>query len=133
MLRVLFLISITLSLSAFVHSQENPQAYLFDEFGKISQTEIKLRTQKFKEKLRENRNTKNFNDGYLFFYYENRIKLKKIQNLTRDVLYKDCLDCFGFNVKITFVNAGKTKKQKTQFWIAPFGAKPPEPVFEEIK
>lgn len=57
MWRILFLILVLMCSVAFAQQSENdeqkekPKSYLFDEFGKISQNEIKLRTQK----LRRNR------------------------------------------------------------------------------
>ena len=133
MWRVLFLILVVMCSVSFSQTEEKSKAYLFDEFGKVDQVEIKVRTEKFRKKLEQGRNSRDFDDAYLFFYYENENELKKIQTLTRDVLYKDCRDCFD-NVRITFVNTGKAKKQKTQFWLAPAGAKPPEPIVdEEIK
>ncbi len=133
MWRALFLILVVMCSTFFAQTAEKPKAYLFDEFGKIDQVEIKARTENFRKKLEQSRSSRNFDDAYLFFYYENEKELKKTQNLIEDVLYRECRDCFD-NVRITFLNAGKVKKPKTQFWLAPAGVKPPEPIIdEEIK
>lgn len=133
-LSLLFLILAAMSSVAFAQSKEKAKAYLFDEFNTSSQAEIASRTQKLREKLIENVRLDNYVSVYLVFYYnENQKSPINIEKLVRDVLYENCLDCYGFDgPRITFVNFGKTQEQKTQVWFIPAGADLPDILKEEI-
>jgi len=109
--------------------KEQLKAHLFDEFGKISQKEIKLRSEKLRKKLQE-RDSINENSGaYLIFYTDSKEKSSRQKEiLIRDVLFDNCRDCYGFSeARIVFVNGGEKEKQKVQFWLVPAGAEPPIP------
>ena len=103
---------------------------LFDEFGEISQKEIKSRTLKLREKLEEP-NSKNTGLGAYIFLYANKNKIKqfaKIRKTIVEALYDNCRDCYGYDGgRIIFVEAGELEKQKIQFWLLPPGAEPPIP------
>lgn len=132
MWRILFLHLVLTSSTVFAQTQEKPKSYIFDEFGRISQAEVKKRTEKLKEKLQENAWKTNSLGAYLIFYYDEKQKsLRSIDKLVRDVLFDNCRDCFGFSPNIVFVNGGKAKEQTIQFWIVPAGAEPPSILKDE--
>lgn len=109
--------------------KEDPKAYLFDEFGKVSQKEVKQRTEKLRKKLQEPASTNEDLGAYLIFYPDDKQKsLRNLEILIRDVLFDNCRDCYGFGgPRIVFVQGGRSEKQKIQFWLVPAGAEPPTP------
>jgi len=136
MLKTAILILLISISSAFGQSvvndadKQEPKAILFDEFGEISQKEIKSRTLKLREKLQEP-NSKNTGLGAYIFFYANKNKIKqfaKIRKTIVEALLYDCRDCYGYDGgRIIFVEAGEIEKQKIQFWLHPRGAEPPKP------
>ena len=135
MFKILFLVLVVTSSGIFAQQtgnneqKEKPKTYLFDEFGKISQKEIKLRAEKLRKKLQEHDSINEGFGAYLIFYTgSNEKSLRKIEMLVRDVLFDNCRDCYGFGGPgIVFVNGGKKEQQKIQFWIVPAGAESPTP------
>lgn len=126
MLRILFLITVLMSSTVLAQKSEKPKAYLFDEFGKISTKEIKLKTQKLRAKIREKAWSDEPLGAYLVFYYgENQKTPENLQIIIRNELFRECRDCMGWSPNILFVDGGKSKEQKVQFWLVPFGAEPP--------
>jgi len=130
MSKFLFFISILLVSTVLVLAQakEKPVAYLFDEFGVIRDAEVKIKTTRLREKLRQTAWSEKPDSAYLmFFYEEKKTPSLKIRNIVRDTLFENCRDCLGFSPQITFVEIGNSKEQKVQFWIVPFGADRPNP------
>jgi hypothetical protein len=125
----LFLIFVLLSSVVFAQTEEKPKAYLFDEFGQISQKEVKQQTEKLRKKLQEPDSKNGGLGAYLIFYSGDKQKsLRNMEILIRDVLFDNCRDCYGFSgPRIVFVQGGKAEKQKIQFWLVPAGAEPPTP------
>lgn len=56
----------------------------------------------------------------------NASELKRIETFVRKTLFENCRDCFGYSRGIAFVNRGKAKTSKVEFWIVPAGAEMPE-------
>lgn len=129
----LFLILVLMSSAAFAQTEEKPKAYLFDEFGQISQKEVKQRAEKLRKKLQEPASKNGGLGAYLIFYSGDKQKsLRNMEILIRDVLFDNCRDCYGFSGPgIVFVQGGEAKEQKVQFWIVPIGADPPELISDE--
>ena len=110
--------------------KEKPKSVLFDEFGKISQKEMKLRTEKLRKKLLEKDSINEGLRAFLIFYTDEKTTtLRNEQNLITEILLpEDCRDCYGLGGPyILFVDGGKSKEQKIQFWLSPRGAEPPTP------
>lgn len=134
MFKILFLILVVMSSTIFAQQTENnvqkekPKSILFDEFGKISQKELKLRTERLRKKLEEKTSKEEGLRAYLIFYTDDKTpSLKKTQEFIRDVLFDKCYDCYGFGgPHLVFVEGGKLNEQKIQFWLSPRGAELPE-------
>jgi len=130
MSKILFLILVLASstFSVLAQIEEKPKAYLFDEFNANSRVEVKTKTENLKQKLRETAWTEKPVGAYLMFFYNEKKKSSfNIEKLVRDTLFDNCRDCLGFSPRIVFVNVGKSKEQKVQFWLVPIGAEEPKP------
>jgi hypothetical protein len=129
MLKILFFILVFASstILALAQTEEKPKAYLFDEFNANSRVEVKTRIEKLKKKLQETAWTDKPVGAYLMFFSDEKKKPSfNIERLVRDTLFNNCRDCLGLSPRIVFVNVGKSKEQKVQFWLVPVGAEPPE-------
>ena len=129
LLYTLFSIVVLMSSAVFAQTEEKPKTYLFDEFGQISQKEVKQRTEKLRKKLQEPASKNGGLGAYLIFYSGDKQKsLRNMEILIRDVLFDNCRDCYGFSgPRIVFVQGGKAERLKIQFWLIPQGAEPPTP------
>jgi len=130
MSKILFLILVLASstFSVLAQIEEKLKAYLFDEFNANSRVEVKTKTENLKQKLRETAWTEKPVGAYLMFFYNEKKKSSfNIEKLVRDTLFDNCRDCLGFSPRIVFVNVGKSKEQKVQFWLVPIGAEEPKP------
>ncbi len=130
MLKILFFILVFTNSTflAFAQTEEKPKAYLFDEFESVSKVEVKKRTENLRNKLHDSAWKEKYVDAYLIFFSNAKKKSSfNVEKLVRDTLFNNCYDCFGWNTKIVFVNAGESEKQKIQFWLVPEGAEPPKP------
>ncbi len=130
MLKILFLISVFASSTflALAQTEEKPKAYLFDEFSANSKVEVKTKTENLRKKLRETAWSEKPVGAYLIFFYNEKKKSSfNIEKLVRDTLFNNCYDCLGYSPRIVFVNIGKSKEQKVQFWLVPLGAEEPKP------
>lgn len=136
MLKTAILILLISISSAFGQSvvndadKQEPKAILFDEFGEISQKEIKSRTLKLREKLEE-RSSRELQLGAYIILYAKTKKVRNIELVRKTIvkaLFDNCRDCYGYEGRqIIFVMGGETEKQKVQLWLLPSGAKPPTP------
>ena len=130
MSKILFLILVFASSTFFALAQteEKPKAYLFDEFSASSKVEVKTKTENLRRTLRETAWSKKPVGAYLMFFYNEKKKSSfNIEKLVRDTLFDNCYDCLGYSPRIVFVNVGKSKEQKVQFWLVPEGAEEPKP------
>lgn len=129
-MRIFRIFLIIFATSFFVSAQElvKPKLSLFDEFGKLSQKEIKLRTQKLREKLEETDSIKDGLGAYLIFYVDGKKEsLAPEENTIIHVLYDNCRDCYGYGgARIIFIHVDNSKEVKIQFWLYPPGAEPPK-------
>lgn len=110
--------------------KQESKATLFDEFGEISQKEIKSRTLKLREKLQEPSSRKTQLGAYIVLYAKTKKgkNIEIVRNLIVKGLSDNCRDCYGYGGRlIVFVNGGEVEKQKVQFWLLPLGAEPPTP------
>ena len=104
-----------------IDQTSKPKAFVFDEFGRVTKTEWKKRIAKYRVALEKQLRPPENASALLVFYGENNRVIKQSVVFTRDYLYENCRDCFGFDQGITFVNV-IAKKRKVQFWIIPAGA-----------
>src|SRR5690349_4938000 len=105
MLKNLVVISViavsTLSVSA--QTAVNPKPYLFDEFQVTTKTDVITRTNRLRSRLRETAWSAKPDGAFLFFYFNSKKKIPMdFPQLIRETLYKDCLDCMGFDPRIIF-------------------------------
>jgi hypothetical protein len=97
----------------------NPVLRKFDELGQMSNSEIKVRFEKFLRKLI----TQNTSQGYIINYGTNRTITMREKQLRSNINWRCDYDC----PRITFVRGGSARRLKTVFWIVPEGAEPPTP------
>jgi hypothetical protein len=124
---VLVLSFLLLTANLFAQTAEKPRAFLFDEFERIGNQEIKLKTKKLRAKIAENAWSKGaFAGAYIIIWDDgNNRSAAKLQTLITNALFEDCRDCMGWDTRITLVRGGKAKRQRVQFWLIPSGAEPP--------
>jgi hypothetical protein len=128
----LSLLFLTLLLSGrSLEAQDQPTAFLLDEFGKLSQTERRKRVSAFDKRLRENAWSENYEEGVIFIWSRNAPEQRTAESVLTKLLYDDCRDCRGWHSRITFVRAGVAPKLKIQLWIVPRGADNPIPKLDE--
>jgi hypothetical protein len=96
-----------------------PALQKFDEFGLIHNGEIKIRSEKFLQKLI----AENSSQGYIITYGTNRAIAARERQLRNSSSWRCGYDC----ARITFVKGGDSKQLKTIFWLVPEGAEPPKP------
>jgi hypothetical protein len=125
--RMLILMVVLSGSSLFAQTADKPKAFLFDEFEKFDNREINLRTKKLEEKIKEKAWSKEpFSAYVVIFSDEKNSSTRLLEKRIIDALFDDCRDCMGLGgPRITFVRAGKAKRQKVQFWLIPSGAEPP--------
>ena len=118
MWRILLLILILFSAVAFAQTQEQPQARKIDEFGNVTNGDVKMRMQDLQIELANNPASL----GYVINYGTSKeiaVRIKQIQN-TLDFLRFD-------RSRIMQVKGGFGGFIKTEFWIVPAGAENPQP------
>ncbi len=118
MWRILLLILILFSAVAFAQTQEQPQARKIDEFGNVTNGDVKMRMQDLQIELANNPASL----GYVINYGTSKeiaVRIKQIQN-TLDFLRFD-------RSRIMQVEGGFRGIIKTEFWIVPAGAENPQP------
>lgn len=71
-------------------------------------------------------NLRSLDAVYLVLRTGNASKFKRFETFVRKTLFGNCRDCFGFSQRAAFVNGGKAKTSKVEFWIVPSGAEMPE-------
>jgi hypothetical protein len=96
-----------------------PALRKFDEFGLISNAEIKVRSERFLEKVI----AENSSQGYIITYGTNRAIAARERQLRNSSSWRCDYDC----ARITFIKGGNSKRLKTIFWIVPEGVEPPKP------
>jgi len=96
-----------------------PALRKFDEFGLVRNNEIKVRYEKFLNKLiAENRS-----QGYIMNYGTNKAIAARERQLRNSSNWRCGYDCS----RITYVKGGSARRLKTVFWLVPEGAEPPTP------
>jgi hypothetical protein len=127
MLRILLLIFVLTSSNVLAQTKDLPKAYLFDEFGTVSTKQIKIKTQKLREKIQEQAWSDKPLGAYVVFYYgKTRNSSRNLEIIIQNSLFDNCRDCMGFSPRITFIRSRETKEEKVQFWLIPAGAEPPK-------
>lgn len=129
MFRITFLIFVLMSSLVFAQEQENskPKTYKFDEFGKLSNQEFNERFTKFWENLYDEKSSPMA--GYII-NYGRREEITKVEKM---ISYHPIINRrIAFNIpRIVIVNGGIRKTLKTEFWIVPPGADPPNVINNE--
>lgn len=129
MCRVLFLILVLMSSTAFPQTRDNkPQASNVDEFGRVANGDLKARLDGFFVELINNPTAQ----GHIITYGSNR-EVTSRERLIKNQIYFRRFD----SQRITFVKGGFSKEIKTEFWVVPAGAESPKlipsaKVFAEI-
>lgn len=104
-------------------SAENPKpeptAFILDEFGTVTNANLKGKIENFYKELYKNTNAQ----GYIINYGPNR-EVTRRERLIRDFMTVRSSDG---SVRIVFVNGGNTGKLKTVIWLVPQGVEPPKP------
>lgn len=132
-IRLVFLILVLMSLNVLAQthqqtSEQNnkPQAYKFDEYGKIMTKKLEIRLRNFFSEI-----TKSDATGDIVIYAPNEKKInqrvKVVNRFFRLNSVGGFMDKFDIS-KISFIRV-KEENEKTEFWIIPQGAEPP--VFEK--
>lgn len=126
MLRVLFLILVLMSSIAFAQKQK-PQAFKFDEFTQLQESEWKQRLERFSEMQKSMPNSA----LYVILYVEKEKARNSVDNLGRQ--YLDCLvKSRGIDpVKVSLTVGGFRKQQTTELWIVPEKADSPKATPDE--
>ena len=103
---------------------EIPQAYLLDEFGRLSECERGARHDIFFAELAGKRRT----TGVAIFYNSPDTLPVHFDNPLALRLFADHARFRRFDMsRITVIAGGFRKSASTEFWIVPEGAEPPEP------
>ncbi len=127
MLKVLFLILIVMSSGVFAQNEDktpidvNPEAVKYDEFGRMNSGEVKMRFDGFMVNLQREYTAQ----GWIINFGANR-EIARREKLIRSYINFRKLD----SSRITFVNGGYRKDQKTELWIVPNGAALPISIFD---
>lgn len=130
MCRVLFLILVLMGSTAFPQTRDNkPQASNIDEFGRVTNGDIKARLDGFFVELINNPTAQ----GHIITYGLNR-EVAGRERLIKNQIYFRRFD----SQRITFVTGGFSKEIKTEFWVVPQGAESPKlvptpKIFAEIE
>ncbi|HMS39013.1 MAG TPA: hypothetical protein PKE69_02220 [Pyrinomonadaceae bacterium] len=102
-----------------------PMPFIFDEFGKISQSEWRNRMQILRAKIKE---IKDDGSQLVIINYGTEKEIAVADNLINKYLYENCRDCFGYGgYRIVFIAGGFIGKPKRVFWFVPAGAEMPKP------
>lgn len=122
MLRILFLILVLMSSAVFAQTEQNQlqdktlSAIKIEEFGNEPSGYVKMLTDNFIIKLQNDPTLQ----GFIISYGPNKsIKLRE-RFLGNYILMR------GFNEqRVEFVTGGFNRELKTEFWVVPIGAEPP--------
>lgn len=127
MFRVLFLILVLMSSTAFAQTEDNscrlprPTATKIDEFSIITDVDFKTQIDSFYTELLQNLNSQ----GYIINYGS------EDEVATREKLIQESLGFRKFDAgRITIVRGGEAEIPKTEFWIVPPGADNPTPDYD---
>jgi hypothetical protein len=125
MFRILFLILILASSSAFAQTKDDtasemiPEAVKLEEFGKATNGYVKMLFDRFMTELGNDPGAR----GCIVNYGSDKEIAKRARQIRSAIAFRK----FDAS-RITIVNVGATDEAiKTQFWIVPAGAKNPEP------
>ncbi len=121
MLRILFLILIVFSFTAFAQTEENvetPEAVKITEFGKVTNGYIKMELDNLYVQLQNNPSA----TAYVINFGSAR-EVARVEKLIRNQIRLRRYDAS----RLVFINGGKADELLTQFWIVPAGAEPPTP------
>lgn len=128
MFKILFLILILGSSIIFAQTEDQtprdpvPQAVKTDEFGQVTNGELKARFDSFMIDLQKDNNSQ----GWIINFGSARGVVRREKTIKSYITFRN-LD----PLRITFVNGGFRQKQETQFWIVPIGATLPTSIFDE--
>lgn len=121
MLRILFLILIMFSFTAFAQTEENvemPEAVKITEFGNVPNGQIRLELDNFFVHLQNDPSA----TGYIVNFGSAR-EVARVEKLIRSQIRLRRFD----SSRVVFINGGKADELLTQFWLVPAGAEPPTP------
>ncbi len=118
MWRILFLILILFSSIAFAQTQEQLEARKVDEFGNVTNGDVKRRMQDLQIELANDPTVQ----GYVINYGTSKEIALRVKQIQRAILFM-ALD----GSRITLVEGGFRGIIKTEIWIVPAGAENPQP------
>lgn len=114
---LLFILTMTIS-TAFAQTEKSQESQKFFEFGKISKSLLKEKTEDFFTELWKDTKSQ----GYIINYGTNKEVAKREKEI-RDLIAFRNQDAS----RITFVRSDSKKNFLTELWIVPNGAEPPTP------
>lgn len=118
MIRIIFLLLIVMSATAFGQTAETPKAVKFDEFEAATNGYVKMKMDYFYNELNNNPTSQ----GYIINYGTNREIAMREKQIRVSIQWRK-YDA----ARITLGNGGFRAKVKTEFWLVPPGAENPEP------
>ncbi len=118
MWRILFLIFILLSSLAFVQAQEQPQARKIDEFGNVTNGDVKRRMLDLQIELANDPSAQ----AFIINYGTSTEIARSVKQIQQAMSFLN-LD----RSRVTVVEGGFGGIIKTEFWIVPAGAENPNP------
>lgn len=100
-----------------VESKESSEAYIYATFKEAKDEDVKVKTEPFYNELKKDLKL----EGYIVIYGTPKLTLKRRKQIMKGLNWRCHYNC----PNILFVEGGG-EKFKTEFWIVPFGAKPPK-------
>jgi hypothetical protein len=130
MLRILFLILVLMCPAVFAQTQESfeqketAKAEKFDEFGNLTECDLRSRLDSFVLKVLNNKDAR----GYFIFYQGKNVfpaayEINRMQKIVRNHISFRRFD----PSRIVLVNGGFREEAATELWLVPNGADAPKP------
>jgi hypothetical protein len=116
MFKIIFLILVVMSSTAFAQIEERPKAILLDEFEMATNGDVKMRMDSFFTELSNNPASQ----GYIVNFGNGR-EIARRERLIRNFITFRRFDAS----RLVMVNGGFRGSIKTEFWIVPAGAETP--------
>jgi hypothetical protein len=135
MFKILFLVLIVMSSAVFSQEigspaysaeavNQNYESRKIDEFGSLSECDLRSRLDAFLVELMEQPKAK----GYIFYYQGENALPSEIENPKRaERLYSNHINFRNFDANRIVLNSSYRKETATELWIVPENAEPPKP------
>jgi hypothetical protein len=138
-IRLVFLLLVLMSSNIFAQTQSQtseqnnkPQTYKFDEYGKITRKKLEIRLRKFFSEIVESCSrgiTESCATGNIVIYAPNERRINQREQELRWFFRLHSVGGFfdRFDItRITLIRPIRAEVDKTEFWIIPKGAEPPQ-------